>query len=67
MCVAPSVCLLNVHCDREEKAHLSQHAVEPSRGQRAVQVCTNEERRSANHGAAAGEEAPLAGQSDAGG
>lgn len=30
-------------CDREEKAHLSQHALEPSRGQPAVHVLSNEE------------------------
>lgn len=39
---------MNGWCDREEKAHLSQHAVEPSRGQPAVQLFSNEEHCRAN-------------------
>lgn len=38
----------NGRCDIEEKAHLSQHALETSRGQPAVQVFSNEERGRAN-------------------
>lgn len=50
MCAFPvSACVyfflvyLNASCDREEKANLSQHALDPSRGQPAVKVFSNEE------------------------
>lgn len=45
------VCLracVNVWWDREEEAHLSQHALETSRGQPAARVLTNEEPSRAN-------------------
>lgn len=44
--VCVSVCMLvymSRWCDEEEKANLSQHALETSRGQRAVQVFSNED------------------------